>query len=241
MDLKKIKVSKDNTHHLLHGKPLYQKRFKHVLKFHPPALAPVLDHTGAYHIKLDGEPAYSQRFIRTFGYYFEKAAVITEKGWGHIDTKGNLIYEPVYAWVGNFQDNICTVRDKNGYYFHIDESGSRLYKENMLYAGDFKDGVAVVRTLEGVCVHIYKDGSLVHNKKFIDLDVFHKGFARARDVEGWFHIDMKGNNAYEKKFAQIEPFYNGYAYVEDFEGNKLIIDEQGETIHKVSNINKIRN
>ncbi|MHA1401922.1 MAG: WG repeat-containing protein, partial [Candidatus Heimdallarchaeaceae archaeon] len=132
-------------------------------------------------------------------------------------------------------------RDKNGYYFHIDESGSRLYKENMLYAGDFKDGVAVVRTLEGVCVHIYKDGSLVHNKKFIDLDVFHKGFARARDVEGWFHIDMKGNNAYEKKFAQIEPFYNGYAYVEDFEGNKLIIDEQGETIHKVSNINKIRN
>ncbi len=43
MNLRKIIVSNDNTHHLFNEKPLYAKKFKHVLKFHPPGLAPVLD------------------------------------------------------------------------------------------------------------------------------------------------------------------------------------------------------
>ncbi|MHA1221774.1 MAG: WG repeat-containing protein [Candidatus Heimdallarchaeaceae archaeon] len=233
MDYNKIKVSEDSTHHLRNGKPLYSKRFSHVLKFHSPGLAPVIDATGAYHIKLNGEPAYANRYIQCFGFYYNRAAVITEKGWGHINPLGVLIYEPIYNWVGNFQDEVCIVRSKNGYYFHIDESGNRLYTEDMLYGGDFRNGIAVVRRKNGLCTHIYKDGNFVHDKYFRDLGVYHKGYACAKNEIGWFHINKKGVRIYDEIFSMIEPFYNGYALVEKMNGEKGIINEKGEMIHKI--------
>jgi len=235
MDIKKIKIAKDNSHHIFKNKPLYQKRFIHVLKYHQPGLAPVIDNTGAYHITVDGKAAYSKRFNKTFGFYFSKAAIVTENGWGHINTTGDFLYEPILAWTGNYQDNVCTVRDKSGYYYHIDETGNRLYEENTLYAGDFRDGVAVIRKKNGLCTHINKIGEEIHSKFFIDLDVYHKGFARARDKKGWFHINLDGKPSYNHKFVMIEPFYNGFAIAEDFEFNKLIINEKGEVIHKIVN------
>jgi len=236
MDIKKIKVAKDSTHHIYKGEPLYQKRFKHVLKFHQPGLAPVLDKSGAYHITLEGKATYEKRFKKTFGFYFNKAAIITESGWGHINPKGHFIYEPILTWVGNYQDNICTVRDKEGYYYHINDEGNRLYEVNTLYAGDFRDGIAVIRKKDGLCTHIDKKGVEIHSKSFIDLDVFHKGYARARDNIGWFHVNLDGKPIYNQKYVMIEPFYNGFAFVEDFEYNKLIIDEKGAVIHKISKI-----
>ncbi len=239
MNLRKIIVSNDNTHHLFNEKPLYAKKFKRVFKFHPPGLAPVLDESGAYHIELDGNEAYKERFIKTFGYYFDKAAIITKEGWGHIDIKGNLVYEPIYDWVGNYQDEVCTVRDKKGSYFHIKDNGDRVYSANMLYAGDFRNEIAVVRKNNGLCTHIYKDGTSVHGKYFIDLDVFHKGFARAKNKEGWFHINEEGKEIYQEKYKCNEPFYNGYALVENMLGNRLIIDEGGNYVHTVIELSKI--
>ena len=238
MNIKKIEVSLDNTYHMYKGKPLYSRRFKYVLKFHSPGLAPVLDESGAYHINFSGEAAYDFRFIKTFGLYFDKAAVITDKGWGHIDIFGKLIYETYYEWVGNYQDNVSTVRDKSGHYFHIDKSGKRLYTENMLYAGDYRDGIAVVRKKNGLCTHINKNGEIIHGNYFIDLDVFHKGFARARDSSGWFHINLEGESLYNKRFSMVESFYNGLAFVEDLDMNKIIINENGDVVHKICNINQ---
>ena len=232
MNLKKIRVSDDNTHHTFEGRPLYNSRFHSVLKFHPPGLAPVIDESGAYHIRVDGSPAYDFRYIKSFGYYFDKAAVITENGWTHIDPQGKPIYTSRFAWVGNYQDEVCTVRSKEGYYFHINKIGERLYEENMIYAGDFRDGIAVIRYSDEKCTHIFKDGSLVHGKYFNDLDVYHKGYARARDKTGWFHIDKEGDRIYEKNFSMVEPFYNDYALVE-MEKEKVIINERGEIVHKL--------
>ncbi|MHA1797277.1 MAG: WG repeat-containing protein [Candidatus Helarchaeota archaeon] len=236
MDIKKIKIAKDNSHHIFKNEPIYQKRFIYVLKYHQPGLAPVLDNTGAYHITVDGKAAYSKRFIKTFGFYYNKAAIITEKGWGHINSSGDFLYEPILAWTGNYQDNVCAVRDKLGNYYHINENGNRLYEEDILYAGDFRDGTAVVRKKNGLCTHIDKMGEEIHSKFFSDLDVFHKGFARARDENGWFHIDIYGNECYSNRYSQIEPFYNGFAHVEDLNGSKLIIDEQGKKIHTITGV-----
>ncbi|MGC9777817.1 MAG: methyltransferase [Candidatus Heimdallarchaeota archaeon] len=238
MDISKIQISQDNTHHIFNNKPLYAKRFQHVLKFHKPGLAPVLDDSGAYHINIKGEATYDSRFIKTFGFYFEKAAVITNKGWGHIDTSGELFYKTYYDWAGNYQDDVCTVRDKSGHYFHIDKHGKKLYSEEMLYAGDYRDGVAVVRKKNCSCTHINKKGELIHGKYFIDLDIYHKRFARARDNSGWFHIDLKGEPVYNKRFSMVEPFYNDFAIVEDFDMNKIIINENGEVVHQIYNINQ---
>ncbi|MBY0501549.1 MAG: hypothetical protein K2P93_06065 [Alphaproteobacteria bacterium] len=232
--LSEIKVSPDETHHVCEDQPLYSSRFHSVLKYHPPGLAPAMDETGAFHIDLKGKPAYDRRFKRTFGFYCSSAAVETEKGWGHINPEGQFLYPEKYEWCGNYQENICVVRDKEGNYFHIDCYGKRLYSENYFYAGDFKDRIAVVCDTKGKSSHINSQGQFIHNKWYERLDVFHKGFARAKDEKGWFHITKDGSPAYDHRFADVEPFYNGQGYAQTLDGDLVALNENGEIIKEIS-------
>ena len=71
-------VSSCETYHinLRTQQPLYNRRFKIVLPFHSPGLAPVIEKDGAaFHINQHGENAYTQHFHRTFGFYQNLAAV----------------------------------------------------------------------------------------------------------------------------------------------------------------------
>ncbi len=223
-------IAPEQTHHPLYGYPAYTTRFKEVLKFHVPGLAPVLTETAAYHIKSDGRAAYKRRFVRTFGFYELRAAAQTHEGWQHILTDGTPLYQEYYAWCGNFQEGYCTVRQFDTTYRHIWLDGTRAYNACYRYAGDFRDGIAVVQREDGLHTHIQGEGQLVHGHWFLNLDVFHKGYARARDEAGWFHIDKVGRPLYHRRFAAIEPFYNGQARVEEHSGALLIIDETARTL-----------
>lgn len=227
---KRSVVAPSGTHHLLDGKPLYAPRFRTVLKFHEPGLAPVLDRSGAYHITPDGLAAYPQRYLRTFGFYEGLAAVVSEGGWLHITPMGEAAYPERHAWCGNYQGGMCTVRSPDGSYLHLGLDGRPVYTARWSYAGDFRDGVAVVQDGHGCHTHIDEDGAPVHGRWFADLDVFHKGFARSRDERGWTHVDIRGRPAYQRRFAAVEPFYNGQARVERPDGGLEVIDEQGATV-----------
>ena len=80
------------------GNKLYDQIFNWVLPFHEPGLAPVGDESGAYHIHLDGTPAYSARFDRTFGYYCGLASVVDGVLWYHIAPDGGKPYEDSWNW-----------------------------------------------------------------------------------------------------------------------------------------------
>jgi hypothetical protein len=71
------RVAADQTHHVAaDGAPLYAPRFRSVLPFYSPGLAPAQLHGGAWcHISASGEPAYAQRYHRTFGFYDDRSAV----------------------------------------------------------------------------------------------------------------------------------------------------------------------
>ncbi len=232
MSWQKVKLSECETHHVYrNGEPLYSDRYSIVLPFHEPGVAPVLLGNEAWHINQEGEPVYNDRYQKTFGFYCNRAAVVDTDGWFHIDPVGRKTYPEFYDWVGNYQDNVCTVRDSEGKYFHINLSGGVLYRERWDYAGDFRGGIGVVQDSTGKSSHILKSGELLHQKWFLDLDVFHKGFSRARFCDGWTHINKAGEAVYPYRFANIEPFYNGYARVEKFDGSLVIIDESGSTTH----------
>ena len=222
-------IAPDRTHHLLHGRPLYDARFDHVLKFHPPGLAPVSRAGQAWHIEPDGTAAYGRRFRQTFGFYEGKAAVTDVGGGHHILPDGSDLYVARYAWCGNFQEGRCTVRTHDGRYLHLTAEGAPAYPARWRYAGDFRDSVAVVQADDGRSTHIDPDGHLVHGQWFHDLDVYHKGFARARDARGWTHVDIQGRPIYARRFAAVEPFYNGQARVECFDGRLEVIGEDGNT------------
>jgi hypothetical protein len=226
----KTKVSLCETHHIFNQNPLYTERFHQVLKYHAPGLAPAKDQRGAFHIDIQGRPAYAMRFLETFGFYEGLAAVRTKSGWFHIRPDGREAYPESYAWCGNFQEGLCPVKNAQSYYFHIDEKGQKRYRDSYRYVGDFKDGFAVVCNEAGLHTHIDEQGRFIHEKWFQDLDVFHKGFARARNSEGWYHIDKKGDPLYSERYVAIEPFYNGVARVEKTNGSLLTIDVEGKKI-----------
>ncbi len=229
-----FEVGLNRTHHLFSGEPAYEKRFLEVLPFHAPGIAPVKDHSGAYHIDPEGNPIYEKRYKRTFGYYHNKAAVVENEEWFHIDEKGNPLSKKRYAWCGNFQQNICTVKEQNGTYHHVNSTGERLYSENYCYAGDFREGAAVVLENSGLHYHINSRGEKIHPHGYDHLDVFHKNFARAKTFDGWFHINRNGKALYSQTYAQIEPFYNGVSRVETDLGAILLIDEKGSTLQTIS-------
>jgi hypothetical protein len=233
MNWQEIKVSADNTHFLFDGKPIFGKTFIEALKFHSPALAPVLDNSGAYHIDLNGNELYKNRYSRTFGFYCNRAAVIDGNSWFHINEKGEKVYQTSFSWTGNFQENICTVRNADNQYFHIDLQGNRIYADNFVYAGDYKDGIACVKSLDGFYRHIDNKGKFITAKSFLDLGIFHKNFATAKDKNGWFHIDRQGNDLYDERYLTVEPFYNGFALATTLEHDKIIIDEKGKKVIEV--------
>ena len=230
MNWKDIQVSFDSTHFVFDGKPIFDKTFIEVLKFHSPGLAPVKDNSGAYHIDIIGNELYSNRYSRTFGFYCSRASVNDNNLWFHINEKGNKIYSISYLWTGNYQENLCTVRNVHNHYFHIDLQGNRIYTDNYIYAGDYKDGIACVKSIDGLYRHIDNKGKLINDKSFLDLGVFHKNYATAKNNDGWFHIDKQGNEIYKTRYLTIEPFYNGFALVTKFDSEKIIIDEQGHEI-----------
>lgn len=228
-------VSADSTHHVFNGRPLYSPRFDSVLAFHDPGLAPARDRSGAFHIDGTGGPVYVRRFRQTWGFYDALAAAEDQDGWLHIRPNGSPLSSERFAWCGNFQENLCTVRERDSRYLHLTTNGSPAYSERHLYAGDFRDGTAVVRYADdGRCGHIDTAGRPLHRVRFHDLDVFHKGFARARDEHGWFHVDRAGRPAYGARFAMVEPFYNGTAFAETGTGDRVLIGADGRVCHVVA-------
>ncbi len=230
MNWQQLKTAADGTHFLMDGAPVFNKKFIEVLKFHAPGLAPVTDESGSYHIDTFGNALYPERYARTFGFYDSRAAVIQGGDWFHLTQNGAKAYSNSYTWTGNFQENLCTVRDKHNNYFHIDLDGNNVYPQHFLYCGDFKDGFACAKSTDGLFRHIDKKGRLINSKSFLDLGIFHKNFATAKDENGWHHIDKNGNALYSSRFLTLEPFYNGFALATQFNNTKIIIDEFGTTV-----------
>ncbi len=233
MNWRNIIASQDYTYFIFDGKQLFHKKFIEVLKFHEPGFAAVCDERGWFHINVQGESIYSERYKRTFGFYQERASVIAGDQWFHIDIKGNPVYQETYAFTGNFQEEMCVVRDFQCNYFHIDLNGKRVYSQNYRYCGDYKDGYACIMLESEQFKHIDKAGKYIYQQEFEDLGVFHKRFATAKDKTGWFHINLFGEELYKERYAYIEPFYNGCALVQSFWGERMIIAENGKIINRL--------
>lgn len=233
MNWQDITVSNENNEFLLNGKSIFNKKYIEALKFHSPGIAPVKDNSGSYHIDITGKELYPERYTRTFGYYCGRAAVVMEDKWFHLTENGERVYSDSFNWVGNFQENLCAVRDNDNYYYHINLDGKKIYSDKYIYCGDFKDGIACVKTITGSFKHIDKRGNFINDKAFIDLGVFHKGYATAKDESGWFHIDKLGNPVYNERYLIVEPFYNGFALVTNYDSSKVIINEMGQKIMSI--------
>ncbi|MBX7193913.1 MAG: histidine phosphatase family protein [Sandaracinaceae bacterium] len=189
---------------------LTTRRFLRAMSFHyPEALAAVRDDSGAYHIREDGSPAYSQRFQDAAGFYEGLASVRGARGYVHIRPDATLAHDRRFRWLGNFQGGHCVALGPNGFH-HVRSDGADSYPQRYSYVGDFRYGVAVARS-GARAFHIRTDGTLLHGRRFVDAEPFHKGAAVVCDEDGYFHVDRRGDALHTHRFARAEPFYNGYA------------------------------
>jgi hypothetical protein len=212
-------------------------RFLEALKFHPPGVAPVKDESGWYHIDALGNPLYSQRYARCFGFYEGSAAVQTSEGWTHVNLSGEELPN-VFEWVGNFQGGHCVVRNDAGEYYHIDNSGKPVYSERYRYAGDYRDGMACVASDKG-WTHIDGEGKPTHGRHFNGLNVYHKGYALAMDDSGWFHVYQNGAAIYAHRFSSLEPFYNGCALALKYNGEWVVVDQDSRIVTAIGKLDSI--
>jgi hypothetical protein len=230
----------------LSGLPKYDQRFQLVLSFHEPGLAAVSsastsaegDECTSYHIKSDGTPAFTVRFVRTFGFYSGLAGVVDANGNAyHIRPDGRAAFDRKWQWCGNFGQGFCVVRASHdgpdgGLFYYISTTG-QITGGPYLYAGDVgSDRSSVMCGLDGQWHFESHSGacpfSLVKGQGYQSLQPLHKRIAVARDGEGMFHVDVAGvelpahsgssesttdvaSGPRPNRYAELEPFYNGVA------------------------------
>lgn len=83
--------------------------------------------------------------------------------YGLIDTYGNKVTEPVFAWVGNFEDNdLLPVRFGNtGKAGYVDRTGTTRIETQFYYCEPFFEGVAWVNNLDGIYSLIDTKGNVL--------------------------------------------------------------------------------
>lgn len=83
--------------------------------------------------------------------------------YGLVDTRGNKVTEPVFAWVGNFEDNdLLPVGFGNtGKAGYVDRTGTTRIETQFYYCAPFFEGVAWVNNLDGIYSLIDTEGNVL--------------------------------------------------------------------------------
>lgn len=156
--------------------------------------------------------------------------------WGFLNHENEVVIEPKYIWVENFNEGLALVRKSPGSNFHygyIDEYGNEVIECIYTSAGTFHNGYALVSTSnqfqtdgEYSCYFINQQGNNVFGKEYKFAGDFSEGFAEIM-IEGeiyptpipfpeqqkWVYIDTSGNIVSPEKYEETTEFNNGYAVV----------------------------
>jgi len=137
------------------------------------------------------------------------AAVVDEKGWVYIDSRGRAVIRPYVFDNGpdDFREGLARVRMKGKFGF-FNESGTVTIKPGYDFAGPFQNGRAPV--CEGCREE--REGE-------------YSWFTGGR----WGFIDITGKIAVPVVFDEVEPFQKGKARVRE-NGRWVFIDREGKSI-----------
>jgi len=150
-----------------------------------------------------------------------------------INSKGKMIYQSEYPWVGKYSEGLAQVRDierimlikSNIQYGFIDTAGVLKIPPQFDFAGPFRDGRAEIKK-NGKYGFIDQDGQVVIPAKFAEAYPFSAGLASVRETAQFGYISPQGDYVIEPQFDRAWPFVNGLARVMQA-GKVGFIDQQG--------------
>ena len=173
-------------------------------------------------------------------HYFDNglAAVMNDRKWGYVDTKGievvPLLYSKFVAIKTNSKldgkiDSTIVCAKKNRFWGHLHlHSGTEIGKFHYKEVFSFCDGLAlVVKGRKYGCID--KHGKEVIPPIYNDFQGFHEDVAAAKQGALWGYINRQNEVLIPFQFDRPGIFKNGKAYV--WKGkNKFWIDKNGNCI-----------
>lgn len=113
---------------------------------------------GRFHLRLEGEPAYAERW-RYAGDFREGAAVVLdEEGWHlHIDSDGRALGSARFQDLDVFLKGFARARDGAGW-LHVGRDGREAYSRRFAMVEPFYNGQSRCETLDGTLVVIDEAG-----------------------------------------------------------------------------------
>jgi len=151
---------------------------------------------------------------------FGFAPVKIGEKWGAINKNGQIVIEPKFTELWNFNENYARYFDGKLYGF-IDTSGKLAFNSNYLFAGDFSCGYALVKLGEWEYTFIDKNGKQATSNKFMLAGTFRECFARVMINGKWGYIDNNFRIVLEPEYDFATDFRDGFAYV--WKSNKCMI------------------
>jgi len=111
----------------------------------------------------------------------------------YLNIDGNISFEKVFLYAGDYKDGIACVKKINGKVVHINSQGEEINGKEFLDLGIFHKNFATARD-NGGWHHIDMDGAQVYKERYLAIEPFYNGYAY---VETFEHqklvIDEKGN------------------------------------------------
>ena len=91
------------------------------------------------------------------------AVITTDKGYGYMNTRGEVVIAPKYSYACDFKDGWARVTDNSGKNGYIDKSGNYVIEPKYDYVSDSFDKISQVQ-IDGVDQYINRNGDVLYTK-----------------------------------------------------------------------------
>lgn len=150
--------------------------------------------------------------------------------YGYVNTSGEIVVEPIYASVTNFDGGYATVRDYDGKYYVINKSGEQVFSPNVIMLDAVLNGLVLGKTYDNNYVFYNMLGELVLELDYDVVGRFNEGLSlvgrdtnKDGEVDKYGYIDINGTEVLELNFDSGTNFSEELATVL-FEGVYYIIE-----------------
>ena len=162
----------------MNNRQLFNRTFIKAYGFYEK-LSAVKDKDGWFHIKIDGDDLYKNRYswVGNFG---ENRCVVRDfnNNYFHIDKEGKRVYSQNYNYTGDFKYGIAVIIGKDGKSTHIKSDGVLLHGKFFNELNIFHKGFAIVKDNIGY-FHINKKGEELYTQRYKKIEDFYNGYALA--------------------------------------------------------------
>ena len=162
----------------MNNRQLFNRTFIKAYGFYEK-LSAVKDKDGWFHIRIDGDDLYQNRYswVGNFG---ENRCVVRDfnNNYFHIDEEGKRVYSQNYNYTGDFKYGIAVIIGKDGKSTHIKSDGVLLHGKFFNELNIFHKGFAITKDNIGY-FHINKSGDELYTQRYKKIEDFYNGYALA--------------------------------------------------------------